>query len=279
MKKDKILFLIALIFVNGCVVSNKNLSIDKNIKRVDLDARLMKKYHITSDSLIKFKDGYIFYYPSTKGTNIVFLNKNYKKIKEVSTPILLNTKKIMIQDGKIFLFGVDENNYKPSLVIFDSDGKVLRVYKIGKKYALPKDIVVDNKNIYLLIDVFNNGKSYVEIYKNDKLFKKIELQNSINGDYLLKSGNDLVLIGTIKNQTQDAFVMELNKGWIRFFDLGMDEEIENPKIKDGKIIFILHSTDNMGADEYYEIILDKNGEIIKNRAKIKFAPLPIRLRT
>jgi len=279
MKKEKFLFLASLIFITGCATSNGLNDIDKNIKKVDLDAKLMKKYHITSDSLIKFKNGYIFYYPSTKGTTIVFLDKNYNKIKEVSTPILLNTKKIVIQNGKIFLFGVDESNYKPSLVIFDSNGKVLKIYEIDKKYALPKDIVVDNRDVYLLIDVFNDGKSYVEIYKNNKLLKKVELKNSINGDYLLKSGDDLILTGTIKNRTQDAFVMDLNRGWIRFFDLGMDDEIENPKIENEKIIFILHSTDNMGADEYYEIILNKNGNIIKNKAKVKFAPLPIRLRT
>jgi len=279
MKKNKILLLFLLVFITGCATSSRVNDIDKNIKKVDLDAKLMKKYQITNDSLIKFKDGYIFYYLSSKGTNIVFLDKNYNEIKKTLTPILLNAKKLIVKNDQIYLFGVDEKTYNPSLVIFSSKGKVLKIDEIKRKYALAKDLLIVNNDIYFIIDVYKDGKSYIEVYKNGKIYKKIKLENGINGNYLLSDGKDLILIGIIKNRTQDAFVMNLTKGWIRFFDLGMDDEIENPKIENEKIIFILHSTDNMGADEYYEIILNKNGNIIKNKAKIKFAPLPIRLRT
>jgi len=275
--KKKVFFLSVVLFMGGCATSN--LNVEKNIKETDLDAKLMKRYQITSDSLIKFNNGFIFYYPSSNGTDIVFLDKNYNKIKKISTPILLNAKKLVVKDNKIYLFGVDEKSYNPALIVFSSNGQVLKINEIKRKFALPKDMMIVNNDIYFIIDVYKNGKSYIEVYKNSKLYKKIMLKNEINGNYLLSNGKDLILIGTIKNTTQDAFVMDLNKGWIRFFDLGMDEEIENPVIKNKKIIFTLHSTDNMGADEYYEIILDINGKILRNRAKVKFAPLPIKLRT
>jgi len=267
----------ASLFLIGCV-STSNVNVDNKIKQVNLDNMLMKKYQITSDNLIKFNNGYIFYYPSSKGTDIVFLDRNYNKIKTISTPILLNTKKLAVNKNKIYLLGVNENSYNPALIIINSNGKVLKIDEINKKYAIPKDMLIDKNNIYFIIDVYKNGKSFVEIYKNGKVYKKIELKNSINGDYLIKN-NDLILIGTIKNTTQDAFVMNLKKGWIRFFDLGMDEEIQNPKIKNNKLVFILHSTDEMGADEYYEIILDNNGKILENKAKVKFAPIPMKFRT
>ena len=275
----KIFFSItASLFLIGCV-STTNVNVENKIKQVNLDNMLMKKYQITSDNLIKFNNGYIFYSPSSKGTDIVFLDRNYNKIKTVSTPILLNTKKLAVNKNRIYLLGVNENSYNPALIIIDSNGKVLKIDEINKKYAIPKDMLIDKNNIYFIIDVYKNGKSFVEIYKNGKFYKKIEFKNSINGDFLLKNDNDLILIGTIKNTTQDAFVMDLKKGWIRFFDLGMDEEIQNPKIQNDKIIFTLHSTDNMGADEYYEIIVDENGKIIQNKTKVKFAPIPMKFRT
>jgi len=266
------------LFLIGCV-STSNINVDNKIKQIKLDNMLMKKYQITSDNLIKFNNGYIFYSPSSKGTDIVFLDRNYNKIKTVSTPILLNTKKLAVNKNRIYLLGVNENSYNPALIIINSNGKVLKIDEINKKYAIPKNMLIDKNNIYFIIDVYKNGKSFVEIYKNGKVYKKIELKNSINGDYILKDGNDLILIGTIKNTTQDAFVMDLRKGWIRFFNLGMDEEIQKPKIKNNKLVFILHSTDEMGADEYYEIILDNNGKILENKTKVKFAPIPMKFRT
>jgi len=266
------------LFLLGCVSSNVN--VDNKIKQINLDKVLMKKYNVTSDDLIKFNNGYIFYYPSSKGTDIVFLDKNYEKIKKISTPILLNTKKIAVNQNKIFLLGINEVSYNPALITINSSGKVLKIFEIKRKFAIPKDLIIDKNEIIFIIDIYKNGKSYVEIYKNGVGFKKIEFKNSINGNYILKSDNDLILIGSIKNTTQDAFIMDIKKGWIRFFDLGMDEEIQNPIIeKDGKIKFTLYSTDSMGADEYYEIVLDNNGKILENKTKIKFAPIPMKFRT
>jgi len=277
MKKSLFSITVGLLLL-GCT-STSNISVDNKIKQINLDNMLMKKYQITSDNLIKFNNGYIFYSPSSKGTDIVFLDRNYNKIKTVSTPILLNTKKLAVNKNRIYLLGVNENSYNPALIVIDSNGKVLKIDEINKKYAIPKDMLIYKNIIYFIIDVYKNGKSFVEIYKNGKFYKKIEFKNSINGDFLLKNDNDLILIGTIKNITQDAFVMDLNKGWVRFFDLGMDEEIQKPKIEKGKIVFTLHSTDEMGADSYYEIILDNNGKIIENKTKVRFAPIPMKFRT
>jgi len=276
--KKVIISSIAAFLLIGCV-NNNNVQIDKKIKEVNLDKTLMEKYHITKNDLIPFGKFYIFDSPSSNGTDIVFLDKNYNKVKNFSTSSLFNTKKIAVSKDKIYILGVNEKNYYPELLILNKNGKLIKKIVFPKKYALVKDLYIKNGNNYVLIDVFKNGESHIEIYKNGKLLKKLNLKQSINGDFVFKLGNDLIVIGTIKNTNQDAFVANLTKGWIRFFDLGMDENIDKYKIKDNEMILDLHSTDEMGADSYYEIILDSNGKILKNKCKIKFNPLPLRFRT
>ena len=269
--KKIIISSIAAFLLVGCV-NNNNVQIDKKIKEVNLDKTLMKKYHITKNNLIPFGKFYIFDSPSSNGTDIVFLDKNYNEIKKFSTSYFFDTKKIAVSKDKIYILGINEENYYPELLILNKDGKLIKKIVFPKKYALVKDLYLKNGNNYVLIDIFKNGKSYIEIYKNGKLLKKLELKQSINGSFVFKLGNDLILIGTVKNTTQDAFVADLTKGWIRFFDLGMDENIDKYKIDGNKMILDLHSSDDMGADSYYEIILDSNGKILKNKCKIKFKP-------
>ena len=264
------------LLIAGCAGSN--VAVDKKINEVNIDKILMKKYHITTNNLIKFGDYYVFYTPGPNGTDIVFLNKNYKEVKRFSTPYFLDTKKIAVANNKIYVLGVNEESYFPELLILDKNGKLIKKDVFAKKYALPKDMYID-KDIFILIDIFNNGKSFIEIYKNGKLLKKIKLKNSLNGNFVFKDGNDLFVIGTIKGNDENAFISNITKGWIRFFDLGMDEMIDSFKIEGNKIILNLHSTDEMGADSYYKIVIDKNGKILENKCKIKFAPLPMRFRT
>ena len=266
-----------VLLITGCVENSVN--IDKKIKEVNTDKVLMKKYHITTNNLIKFGNYYIFSTPSANGTDIVFLDKNYKEVKRFSTPYFLDTKKIAVSNNKIYVLGVNENTYYPELLILDINGKLSKKDIFPKKYALPKDLYITNSNNYILIDVFKNGKSYIEIYKNGKLLKKIRLNKPINGNFVFKDGDDIFVIGTIKGNNEDAFITNITKGWIRFFDLGMDENIDSYKIKGNKVILNLHSTDEMGADSYYQIVIDKNGKILENKCKMKFKPLPMRFRT
>ena len=272
---------VAVLFLIGCANTNINVnkSVNQNMKIIKIDNKLMNKYHVTTSDLINFGKYYIFFTPGPNGTEIVFLDKNYNFVKKFTTPYLLETKKIDVYNGDIYILGVDENDYYPVLLVVDESGKLKKKYIIHKKYALPKDLYFEKNNNYVLVDVFKNGKSYIEIYKNGKLLKKIELNHSINGNFVFKDGKDLFVIGTIKNTTQDAFIINVTKGWIRFFDLGMDENFDKYQIKNGEIILELHSTDEMGADSYYEIIIDKNGKILKNKCKVKFNPLPLRFRT
>ena len=273
MKKFLGIGLVSFLLI-GCV-NNNNLQIDKKIKETNINRILIKRYHITKSDLIPFGKFYVFASPASNGTEIVFLDKNFNEVKSFSTSF--NTQKIAVSNQNIYLLGINEKYY-PELLILNKDGKLIKKIVFPKKYALAKDLYID-KNNYVLIDVFENGKSYIRIYKNGKLFKQIKLKNSVNGDYIFKVGKDLFVIGTIKNTTQDAFIANLTKGWIRFFDLGMDENFDNYKIKNNKIILTLHSTDEMGADSYYEIIIDINGKILKNKCKVKFNPLPLRFRT
>ncbi len=273
----KKLLIIPLLFI-GCV-SEQNINLNKEVKTVSNDKILMKKYHITSDNLIPFGENYIFFRPSVNGSDIYIIDSKYKLIKKFSTPVLLNGVKLKVSNNKIYIFGVDENSNYPVVLVFDKQGKLLKKITADKKYALAKDFFVDNGNIYFMIDVYKNGKSHIEIYKNTKLLKKIELNNSVNGKELFEYKKNLFVTGNIKNKTQDAFIVDLNKGWIRVFDLGMDESIIKVKKEKNVFVLTLLSTDEMGADEYYEIILDLNGKILKNKCKIKFPPLPSRLRT
>ena len=273
----RLIGVLGIFFIVGC--STNNLDIDKKIKEVNIDKQLMKKYHITTDNLLKFNNYYIFASPSPNGTDIIFLDKNYKEVKKFSTSYFLDVKKIAISNGKIYIIGVNETTYYPELLILDRNGKLIKKIKIPKKYGVVKDLYLSNGDNYILVDVFSNGKSYIEIYKNGKLLKKIELKNPVNGTFVFKTGNDLFVIGVERNSDEDAFVSNITKGWIRLFDLGMDEMIDNYKIEGDKIILTLHSTDEMGADSYYEVVIDKNGKIIKSKCKVKFAPLPMRFRT
>lgn len=271
--------LTSCVFLLGCV-SQQNVEVKNQIKKVNKDDVLLNKYHITSANLINFNKNYLFFQPSVDGTDIYILNSNYKLIKKFSTPIFLNAKKLKVFNNKIYLFGVDENKYYPVLLVFNKDGKLIDKYEIPKKYALAKDFFIDNNNnVYLMIDVYQNGKSYIEIYKNDNLYKKIKLKKTIDGSFIFKCNNNLYVVGVIKDSTQDAFIINLTRGWIRIFDLGMDESIIKVKIKQNKLILTILSTDEMGADEYYEIIIDQNGKILKNKCKIKFPPLPVKFRT
>ncbi len=273
----KKLLLIPLFFL-GCV-SEQNIHLNKEIKAVNKDKILMKKYHITSDNLISFGNDYLFFKPSVNGSDIYILNSKFNLIKKFSTPIFLNAQKLKVYKNKIYLFGVDENSYYPDLLVFNKKGKLLHKYEIPKKYALPKDFFVDNHNVYFMIDVYKKGKSHIEIYKNNRIYKKITLNHSINGNFIFKFNNNIFVTGNIKNKTQDAFIVNLNRKWIRIFDLGMDESIIKILPQKNELILTILSTDEMGANEYYEIILNINGKILQNRCKIKFPVVPSRLRT
>jgi len=274
----KILGSIGIVLLIGGCASN-NMVIDKKIKEVNTDKILMKRYHITTDSLVNFGKYYIFYTPGVNKMKVVFLDKNYKKVKSIELPDFFEVKKITVKNSKIYVLGTDEKTYYPQMLIFNKEGKLVEKITIPKKYALVKDLYVNNGKYYILIDVYKNGKSYSEIYSDKKLVRKFETNKSINGNYIFILDNDIYLIGTVKNENEDAFLANLSKGWIRYFDLGMDEKIENYDIDENKIILNLHSTDYMGYDSYNEVILDKDGKVIKNKCKIKFAPLPVRYRT
>ena len=269
---------LAALFIGGCATTNTP-SIDKKINEINIDKKLMKKYRITTDNLIEFGEYYIFASPSANGTSIVFLDKKFNEVKRFTTAYFLDTKKIAVSKGKIYILGVNEESYYPELLILNQDGKLIKKIVFPIKYGVVKDLYLNGNDNYVLIDVFKNSKSYIKIYKNGKLLKTLKLKNSLNGNYVFKLRNDLIVIGTIKNSTQDAFVANLTKGWIRSFDLGMDESFDKYTIDNDKIILTLHSTDQMGADSYYEIILDSNGKILKNKCKIKFEALPLRFRT
>ena len=190
---------VAVLFLIGCANTNINVnkSVNQNMKIIKIDNKLMNKYHVTTSDLINFGRYYIFFTPGPNGTEIVFLDKNYNFVKKFTTPYLLETKKIDVYNGDIYILGVDENDYYPVLLVVDENGKLKKKYIIHKKYALPKDLYFEKNNNYVLVDVFKNGRSYIEIYKNGKLLKKIELNHSINGNFVFKDGKDLFVIGTI----------------------------------------------------------------------------------
>ena len=279
MKKLLIGSVCGVFMLVGCASTSSNMNITKSIKNNEINQMLMNKYNITKSNLIKFGKDYIFFAPSPNGIRIVFLNKKYQYIKSFTTSYYLEVRKIAVYDNKIYVLGIDEKTYYPELLVLNKNGKIVNKIIIKKKYAIPKDLYLQNKNNYVMIDVFANGKSYIEIYKNGKLLKKITLKHAINGTFIFKDGNDLFVVGTIKNTTQDAFIINLTKGWIRFFNTGEDDSFERYSIKNGNIVLMLHSTDEMGEGSYYEIIINKDGKILKSKCKIRFNRLPLRFRT
>jgi hypothetical protein len=280
MKKIVKIFFISFLVFTGC---NKNSPTPKKITP-NKDITLLSKYGITEDNLIFYKNYYYFVNIEPNGISINKLDKNYNLISKKIVKLLIEPKKYLIKNNHLYILGYDNKKQKP--VILDFSLKNLSLIKtiyLGKKYSMPADFFV-NKNIYTAVNVFNQKtNSDIYIYKNTSIFSKIASDKKEIAKFIEALNENILVLGNITFTNDDILIVLINKNGkiikARRIDFGMDDYINKVEIKNGKIIIYAISTDNMGAEIDYTLILDKNLNVLKSKKNLEFKELPIKFRT
>jgi hypothetical protein len=280
MKKIAKIFFISFLIFTGC---NKNSPTPKKITP-NKDITLLSKYGITEDNLIFYKDYYYFVNIEPKGISINKLNKDYNLVSKKVINLLIEPKKYLIKNDHFYILGYDNTKQKPVILDFSLNNLLLiKTIYLGKKYSMPADFFV-NKDIYTAIDVFNQKtNSDIYIYKNTSLFSKIASDKKENAKFIEPLDENILVLGNITFTNDDILIALIDKNGkiieARRIDLGMDDSVNKIEIKNGNIIIYAISTDNMGAEINYTLILDKNLNVLKSKKNLEFKELPIKFRT
>jgi len=273
----KKLLLIPFIFL-GCA----NTQISQNIKNINKSQKIIEKYQVNKDSLTKVGDLYAFFKPSAKGIQITLIDKNLNIVKQANSPILMSGRKLKYFKEKLYLLGYDENKNKPVIITFNKNLKVEKIKYFPYKYAIPEDFTIINKKPVILINTFSpKTQADILVYNNKKIIK-IASPKAENGKFIKKYLNGFVIAGSVQNKDEDLLIANVQNNkikWIKVIDLGMGETPQKLTIKNGKIIIDVISQDYMGAANYYQIILNKNGKTISKKKNLEFKALPTRFRT
>jgi hypothetical protein len=280
MKKFLKISIVTIFLFAGCAQNQTNVQKANPTS----DIKLLKNYGINEDCLIFYKGYFYFSKIEPNGISVNKLDKNYHLIAKKIIKILIEPKKYLIKNDHFYIFGYDNVKQKP--VILDVSLKNLKLIKsvyLGKKYSMPADFFVD-KDIYSAINVFNEKtKSDIYIYKNTSIFSKIASNKKESANFILPFDNKILVVGTISFINDDILIVLINKNGkilnARRIDLGMDDYVNKIDIKNDNIIIYAVSTDNMGAETDYTLILDKNLNIIKSKKNLEFKELPIKFRT
>jgi hypothetical protein len=270
------------LFLIGCAQNQTN-----NIPKInpEKDIKLLNNYGITKDNLLTDKNYYYFLNIEPNGISINKLNKQYHLINKKIFHILIEPTKALIKNEDLYILGYDNNKQKPILLIINLHNlKIEKKEYIGKKYSIPADFFIKDKNIFIAINVFDkNTQSDIYIYKNHSLLKKINSPKKEKAKYILPFNDKILIVGTITFTNNDILLMLIDKNAkiinAKSIDLGMDEYIKNVLIKNNKILLNIISTDYMGAEIDYIFELDKNLNLIKNKKNLEFKELPVKLRT
>jgi hypothetical protein len=271
--------LIILGFFLGCVQNQPQI---KATPKADI--KLLKKYGITKDSLISYKNFYYFSVIESNGISINKLDKNYNLVSKKFIKMLIEPKKYLIKNDHFYLFGYDNVKQKPAILDFALNSfSLIKTIYLGKKYSMPVDFVVA-KDIYSAIDVFNKkSNSDIYIYKNTTLFSKIDSVKKENAKFIIPFNNKFLVVGNITYTNDDILIVLINKNGkiikARRIDFGMDDYVNKIEIKNNNIILHATSTDYMGAEIDYTLTLDKNLNVIKSKKNLEFRELPIKFRT
>jgi hypothetical protein len=280
MKKIAKIFFISFLIFTGC---NKNSPTPKKITP-NKDITLLSKYGITEENLIFYKDYYYFVNIEPKGISINKLNKDYNLVSKKVINLLIEPKKYLIKNDHFYILGYDNTKQKPVILDFSLNNLLLiKTIYLGKKYSMPADFFV-NKDIYTAIDVFNQKtNSDIYIYKNTSLFSKIASDKKENAKFIEPLDENILVLGNITFTNDDILIALIDKNGkiieARRIDLGMDDSVNKIEIKNGNIIIYAISTDNMGAEINYTLILDKNLNVLKSKKNLEFKELPIKFRT
>jgi hypothetical protein len=276
LKTFSIFFLFFLII--GC--ANTSPDINKKLKEAKIENKLIKKYQISKDALIKVNSGYIFTMPEANGFSIYKLNKNFDLDAKKTFNILFDVKKIKYINGKVYIIGYDQIKNKPAILITDENLKNYKLIHFANKYDIPNDFIVD-KNLTAVLTTYKYSNPDIELYENNKI-KIFKLPNKEEGKFIIKKDGGYYIIGTIQHPQEDLLILFIKNGkiaWSKIYDFGMEDAPTNANIQNGNIKIDVISQDYMGAEKHFSIIINKSGKIIKNKKGIEFKALPVRLRT
>jgi hypothetical protein len=248
------------------------------------DIKLLKNYGINEDNLISYKNFYYFSDIESNGISINKLDKNYNLVSKKVINLLIEPKKYLIKNGHFYILGYDNIKQKPIIIDFSlKTFSLIKTIYLGKEYSMPADFFID-KDIYTAINTFNKKtQSDIYIYKNTTLFSKIASEKKENAKFILPFEQKLLVIGTITYTNDDILIVLINENGkiieARRIDLGMDDYINKIEIKNKNIVIYATSTDNIGAEIDYTLILDKNLNILKSKKNLEFKELPVKFRT
>ncbi|WP_024790910.1 hypothetical protein [Lebetimonas sp. JS138] len=280
MKNFLKIFIIIMLFFAGC--TQNQIPLQKANPKTDI--KLLKKYGVTENSLIFYKDYYYFSKTQPNGISINKLDKNYNLITKKIINLLIDPKKYLIKNNHFYILGYDNIKEMPVILTFSlKTFKLISTVYIGKKYAAPADFFIDKNDVYTAINVYNNKtQSDIYIYKNALLYSKIASVKKENAKFIIPFNKGMLVLGSITYTNDDILIVYISNKkivWARRIDLGMDDYPTSIYIKNNNIILNATSTDEMGAEVDYTFEIDKNGNILKSRKNLEFKELPVKFRT
>ena len=270
----KIIFYILIFLFLGC--TNKTVKNAINNKSIEL----LTKHGINKNLLIKKDNFYYSILQTVDGFKIVKLDKKYNLIWQKFFKASIDIIKTKIKNN-IYVLGYDKNESKIVFLIFNLNGKLKNKKYYGKKYDLARDFTIINSIPFIALTRYNNNKSDIIIF--GKKLIKITSNQKKDVSFIKNFNKKLLIIGTVFNKNEDILIVykTLNDKliWEKVIDFGMDERVLDVNIKNNIINLKIVSTDSMGEEKEYLIMIDKNGKIINTKKGIEFKRLPNSFRT
>jgi hypothetical protein len=280
MKNIKLILIAIIPFFIGCIQNQP--SVQKANPNADIN--LLNNYGITEDNLIFYKEYYYFSKTEPNGISINKLDKNYHLVSKKIINLLIEPKKYLIKNNHFYILGYDNTKQKPVILDFSlKNFSLIKTVYLGKKYSMPADFFA-NMDVYTAINVFNKKtQSDIYIYKNTSIFSKIASDKKEIAKFIEPLNENILVLGNITFTNDDILIALIDKNGkiikARRIDFGMDDYVNKIEIKNDKIIIYAISTDNMGAEIDYTLILDKNLNVLKSKKNLEFKELPIKFRT
>lgn len=280
MKNIKLILITIIPFFIGCIQNQP--SVQKANPNADIN--LLNNYGITEDNLIFYKEYYYFSKTEPNGISINKLDKNYHLVSKKIINLLIEPKKYLIKNNHFYILGYDNTKQKPVILDFSlKNFSLIKTVYLGKKYSMPADFFA-NMDVYTAINVFNKKtQSDIYIYKKTSVFSKIASDKKEIAKFIEPLNENILVLGNITFTNDDILIVLIDKNGkiikARRIDLGMDDYVNKIEIKNDKIIIYAISTDNMGAEIDYTLILDKNLNVLKSKKNLEFKELPIKFRT
>ncbi|WP_156920227.1 hypothetical protein [Lebetimonas sp. JS032] len=269
-----------MLFFAGCVQNQTSLQKANPTSNI----KLLKKYGVTENSLIFYKDYYYFSKMQPNGISINKLDKNYNLVAKKLIKNSVEPTKYTVKNGLFYILGYDNIKEMPVILTFSlKTFKLIGTVYLGKKYAAPADFFINKNDIYTAVNVYNNKtQSDIYIYKNASLYSKIASVKKENAKFIIPFNKGMLVLGSITYTNDDILIVYISNKkivWARRIDLGMDDYPTSIYIKNNNIILNATSTDEMGAEVDYTFEIDKNGNILKSRKNLEFKELPVKFRT